>query len=449
MATSVSGILSSTTSATGLGTGIDVQQFVQLATADDTANITSLQNEQTALGSQTSALKQITTDLNNLQSAAFALSDPLGALGALTTTSSNSSVVSATAASTAVAGTHTVTVNSLATTSSYYTNAVATSSNPLATGTFQIQVGSIAPVSVTVNSTDNTLDGLAAAINNLNAGVQANVINDASGSRLALVSNTSGAPGDLTVSGNTTGVTFNKAVTGSNASLTVDGVPISSTSNIVTSAIDGVTLNLGSASAGAPVSITIAPDTTQATNAINSFVSAYNTAVNDINAQFAVAADGTGGGPLESDGSLREAQSELLSAAAFSAQGNGGAVNLASIGVNLDDDGTLSVDSSTLSSALASNYSGVQSFLQNQTTGFANNLSNTVTNLTDPSTGVLSLDATGISQSSSDLGDQISDLQAALAIKQQNLTQVYAQVNDTLQELPLLQSQLTQQLAAL
>jgi flagellar hook-associated protein 2 len=449
MATSVSGILSSTTSATGLGTGIDVQQFVQLATADDTANITSLQNEQTALGSQTTALTQITTDLNNLQSAAFALSDPLGALGALTTTSSNSSVVSATAASTAEAGTHTVTVNSLATTSSYYTNAVATSSTPLSNGTFQIQVGSSAPVSVTVDSSDNTLDGLAAAINNLGAGVQANVINDASGARLAIVSNTSGAPGDLTVSGNTTGLTFNKAVTGSNASLTVDGVPISSTSNIVTSAIDGVTLNLGSASAGSPVSITIAPDTTQATNAINSFVSAYNTAVNDINAQFAVASDGTGGGPLESDGSLREAQSELLSAVSFSAQGNGGAVNLASIGVNLNDDGTLSVDSSALSSALASNYSGVQAFLQNSTTGFANNLSNTITSLTDPSTGVLSLDAQGISQSSSDLGDQISDLQAALAIKQQNLTQVYAQVNDTLQELPLLQSQLSQQLATL
>src|ERR1700743_2799031 len=119
MATSVSGLLSSTTSSTGLGQGIDVQQFVQLATANDTANITSLQNEQTALGSQTTALQQITTDLNNLQSAAFALSDPLGALGALTTTSSNSSVVSATAASTAEAGTHTVTVNSLATTSSY------------------------------------------------------------------------------------------------------------------------------------------------------------------------------------------------------------------------------------------------------------------------------------------------------------------------------------------
>src|SRR5262249_48064476 len=162
------------------------------------------------------------------------------------------------------------------------------STTTLANGTFQIQVGTNAPVSVTVDSSDNTLNGLAEAINNLNAGVQANVINDANGARLAIVSSTTGAPGDVTISGNTTGLTFNKAVTGTNASLTVDGVPISSTTNIVSSAIDGVTLNLASAAAGAPVSITIAPDTTQATNAVNSFVSAYNTAVKDINAQFAV-----------------------------------------------------------------------------------------------------------------------------------------------------------------
>ncbi|HEX3869421.1 MAG TPA: flagellar filament capping protein FliD [Pirellulales bacterium] len=426
-----------------------MQQFVQLALANDTANITSLQNQQTTLGAQTTALQQITTDLNNLQSAAFALSDPLGALGALTTSSSNTSVVSATAASTAEAGTHTVTVNSPATTSSYYTNPVATSSTPLASGTFQIQVGSKTPVSVTIDSSDNTLNGLAAAINDLGAGVQANVINDANGARLSLVSSTTGAPGDLTVSGNTTGLTFNKAVTGSNASLTVDGVPLSSTSNVISGAIDGVTLNLGSASVGSPVSITIAPDTTQAANAVNSFVSSYNAALKDINAQFAVASDGSGGGPLESDGSLREAQAALLAAVSFSAPGNGGAVNLASIGVNLNDDGSLSVDASALSSSLASNFSGVQSFLQNSTTGFANNLSNAITNLTDPSTGALSLDAQGISQSSSALGDQISDLQAALAVKQQNLTQVYAQVNETLQELPLLQSQLSQQLATI
>jgi flagellar hook-associated protein 2 len=447
MAGSVSGLLSSTSTGTGLGQGIDVAQFVTLALAGDQANITQLQTQQTALNSQTTALSKITTDLNNLQQTSFALGDPLGALNALTTTSSNSGVVTATAASSALAGTHNVTVSSLATTSSYYSNSL----NPtttLAAGSFNVQVGTGAAATVTIDSTNNTLAGLAEAINSKGIGVQASVISDANGSRLALVSATTGLPGDLTVSANTTGLSFTKAVTGSNASLVVDGVPISSTSNIVSGVINGVTLNLASAQPGTPVSITTAPDTTQATAAVNTFVSAYNTAVKDINAQFAVLSDGSGGGPLEADGSLREVQATLLAAVSYSTPGNNGAVNLASIGVNLNNDGTLSATASTLSSALASNFSGVQNFLQATTTGFANNLSTTITNVTDQSTGPLGLDATGISQSSQALSQQISDLQAALAVKQAALTRTYAQVNVTLQELPLLQSQLSQQLAS-
>ena len=123
-------------------------------------------------------------------------------------------------------------------------------------------------------------------------------------------------------------------------------------------------------------------------------------------------------------------------------------MNLGSLGVNVNNDGTLSVDSGTLNSALAGNFANVQSFLQGTGTGFSSNLSNVLGNLIDPSSGALGLDAKGIAQSSQDITQHISDLQAALAIKQQNLTLVYSQVNATLQELPLLQSQLSQQLAS-
>jgi flagellar hook-associated protein 2 len=471
LATSITNTLATSTS-TGLGTGIDVQQFVQLALAGAQANITNLQNEQTTLNSQSSAIAQITSDLNNLQSAAFALSDPLGALAAQTTSSSNSNVLTATAASTATPGTHTIGVTSLATTSSYYSAAASSSSSVLSSGSFQIQVGNGTPVTVTVlgggsyefqtgnntpvtvNNGDATLNGLANAINSQNLGVNANVIQDASGARLALVSGTSGAPGDLTVTGNVTlsnntSLNFTKAVTGVNAQLIVDGVPITSTSNTVSGVINGVTLNLNSPSPNAPVTLTVSPDATQATNAINNFVSAYNAAIKDINAQFAVNSDGSGGGPLEADGSLQQAQSILLStiSASSGVSGNSGIVNLASIGVNLNNDGTLTVDSGTLSAAISSNSAGVQNFFQAASTGFAANLSNAITTLADPSTGILGLDAQGITQSAQSLGQQISDLQAALLVQQQNLTQVYAQVNTTLQELPLLQNQMAQQLA--
>ncbi len=435
-------------SSTGLGQGIDVNTFVQSALSFDQANITQLQNQQTFINAQGKALSQISSDLTALQSAVFTLKDPLGSLTAQTATSSNTGVLTAAASSSALAAVHNITINNLATTSSYYTGAVATSSTTLATGSFKIQVGSGTPVPVTVDSTNNTLDGLAASINNLNAGVRASVITDANGARLALVSETTGAPGDITVSSNTTGLTFTKAVTGANASLVVDGVPISSTTNSVANVINGVTLNLSSASPSSSVTLTVSPDTSKATDALNQFVSSYNTAIKDINTQFSVAADGSGGGPLEADGSLREAQSALLSAVAFSNTGNNSISNLESLGISLNNDGTLSVNQGTLATNLSGHFADVQNFLQSSTNGFANNLDTVLTNLADPASGTLGLDAKGLAQTSQDLGSQISDLQANLAIKQANLILVYSQVNATLQELPLLQQQLSQQLAS-
>lgn len=440
---------SGTTSGTGLGQGINVQQFVQFAVADQQAVITSLQTQEATLGSQSGEISSISSDLNNLASAAAALSDPLGAFESQVATSSNTSVLSATASSTAAAGSHTITVNSLATTSSYYTNELPSSSSTISPGSFTFQVGSNAPITINVDSSNNTLSGLAASINSQDAGVTASVIQDSNGYRLALVSNSSGAPGDISVSGNSSGLSFTKAVTGTNASLTVDGVPVSSASNTVSNVINGVTLNLGSPSPDTPVTVNVSPDTTQATTAINNFVAAYNTVVNDFNSQFNVASDGSGGGPLEADNTVREAQGMLLNAAAYSIGGNNGFVNLASVGVNLNDDGTLSVDSGALSSALAGNFASVQNLLQNTSTGFAQNLSNVINTINAPNTGILSLDSQSISSTAQNLTQQIDDLQAALILQEQNLTTVYSNVNATLQELPLLENQTSQQLASL
>jgi len=217
----------------------------------------------------------------------------------------------------------------------------------------------------------------------------------------------------------------------------------------VSNVINGVTLNLASPAPGTPVTLTVGPDTTQITAAINNLVSAYNTVIGEVNSQFTVASDGSGGGPLEADNTLRDVQSQLLGAIAYSVTGNGGIVNLASLGVNVNNDGTLSVDSGALNSALTSNYSAVQNFLQNTTTGFAQNLSQVLSNVNAAGVGLLSIDSQSVTNTSQGLTQQIADLQAALAVQQQNLTAVYSQVNVTLQQLPLLQSQISQQIAGL
>jgi flagellar hook-associated protein 2 len=228
----------------------------------------------------------------------------------------------------------------------------------------------------------------------------------------------------------------------------VDGIPISSASNTVSNVISGVTLSLGSPSPATPVTVNVNPDTTQATSAINNLVSAYNTVITEINSQFNVASDGSGGGPLETDNSLRDVQAQLLGALSYSVPGNSGIVNLASIGVNFNNDGTLSVDSSALNSALSSNFSAVQNLLQNSTNGFSQNLSTVLSNINSPGTGILSLDLQSVTSTSQGITSQVADLQAALAVQQTNLTSVYSQVNATLQELPMLENQISQQLAS-
>lgn len=440
----------SNSSSGGLGAGINVSELVSAAMANQTAELAVMQSQQTQTTNEQSALTSFGNDVQTLQNAVYALTDPVGQMTAIAATSSDSSILSATALSGTPSGTHTIIVSNLATTSSAYSTAVASSSTPLATGSLTIQAGSGTPTTITVDNTDNTLDGLAQAINNTpNVGVTASVITDVNGARLAIVSNSSGQPGNLTITPSSGLPTFTTAA-GNNASLTVDRIPISSASNVVAGVLSGVTLNLAGANPNSSVTLTTGPDVTQQEAAINSFVSAYNTVIGDLNAQFAVDPTTNSSGPLGSDSTMALTQSQILSAASFSMSSNGAVKSLADLGISMNNDGTLSVDSNTLAGALQSNPSAVQTFFQSATSGtFGANLSNIVSGIADPITGSIAQDMNGLSQTQTSLTQQISDFQDQLNTMQQQLTQEYVRVDTTLQQLPLLLQQISQQLQSL
>lgn len=436
--------------ANDVGTGINVQAVVAEIIAADSAPMTQMQQEQSTFSSQTSALQNISSLMATLQTSIQSLSDVDSPLTAQVATSSNSNVLTATASSTATAGTHSVVVNSLATTSSYYTqNEQASATSTLASGSFQIQMaGASSPTTIPVDAADgtNTLNGLASYINSQGLGVTASIITDAGGARLSLVSNNSGAAGDFTVSNDTVGLGFTKPVTGADASVTVDGVPITSSTNTVTSAIPGVTLDLLADPPGTTSTVTVAPDTTQASGAINDFVSSYNAVVQAINAQYAVDSNSQQG-VLASDSTLASIQSTLANDVNFSAAGNGSFINLASMGISMNDDGTLSVDASTLNAAISSDPQDFVNFFQNSAnTGFAQSFNSDLNNLLSP-TGLIALDENGISQSSQALSDQISQFQANLTTEQASLTTEFSQIDATLEQLPTLENQVAGQLS--
>jgi flagellar hook-associated protein 2 len=184
------------------GTGFDVSSTVA-------AIVSNLQNVEkpwktqlTALQNQDTAISSLGTLLSNLSNDLSQLTDFEGVLAQKTGSSSDTNVLELTSASSsATAGTHSVVVNSLAQTSSGYLPSVASASTTLS-GSITIQVGSDKAQTITLGTSNNTLSGLAAAINSAAVGVTANVLTDSSGSRLSLTSSTSGAGGNIVISAN-------------------------------------------------------------------------------------------------------------------------------------------------------------------------------------------------------------------------------------------------------
>jgi flagellar hook-associated protein 2 len=443
---SVSGVnLNSLLSALGSSSsGFDVSSAVAQAIAALSTPETQWETDQTTLQTQTTDINQVNTDVSALQTSLSALSDSAGALASMTATSSDTSVANATAATGTAAGTHVVIVNNIASTASAYSSAVASSSTALASGSFTLQVGSGEPTTITVGSGGiDTLDQLAASINGQNLGVSASVVNDQSGSRLALVSNSSGTANSFTIS-KTSGLSFTQAA-GVDASLSVDGIPIDSASNTVTGVISGLTLNLTGANPGGQVSITVAPDSTQASEAIASFVGAYNTAIGDVNTQYSVSATNQEG-PLAGDSTIQMLQDTLLSAGSYSGGGSGVAT-LADLGITMNNDGTLTLNSTTLNNAIQNNFSGVETFMQGTASnGFAATLNNQLNSLTDPVSGAFTVDLQSISSENKDLQDQINTFKTYISSQQTLLTAEYSQADITLQEIPQEEAQINAEL---
>jgi flagellar hook-associated protein 2 len=439
-----SDILNALSSSLGTGQGIDVTSTVNQLITNLRGPEQVWQTQQQILQGKSSALTQLNTEVTALSTAVDALNDPAGTLSARAVSSSEPAIATATASNSTPVGSHTIVVNNLASSSSYYSGAVANSTTPLTAGTFTVQVGTQPAATITIDATNNTLDGLAAAITGANLGVTASVVNDSTGSRLAIVSNTSGAASDLTVNAGSSGLTFTKGATGTDASLTVDGVPISSASNTIANSVAGLTLNLVGADPGTQVQIAVSPDTDKVTQAVKDFVTAYNAIIQDLTSQFTFNTSTNSAGPLAADSGARMVQTDLLSAVTYT----GTSFNtLAQLGVSMNNDGTLSVDDAKLSSAVNSDFAGVQNFFHSVTgTGFATSLKAQLDSFTDSTEGAFSIELKGMSDEQKSFQDQIDNYEIYLATQKNLLTQQYTQVDLALRQLPLLQQQINSEL---
>ena len=447
------------------GNGIDVKSVVNAILNRETGPLTAWQNQQTDLSTQAGLLTGLNNNLTNLAATVISLADPNGPLASQSATSSQPGILTASADTTATAATHQIVVGNLATIGTIYTNPLADGNKSFlavgaTSGDIKLQVGGVGgathDIAITQGSND-TLNTLAAYINGQKWGVTASVVTDAGGARLALYSQSTGTPGALAITNNNaTSLIFNTPAGGTNASFTVDGILLSTPTNTVTGAISGVTLNLASASPSTTVQLTVGPDAAAATAAINNFVNAYNAVIGSLNTQFTVDPTTNTQGPLGSDSTLRSLQTSLLNDVTYSIAGNSGLVNLASLGIDFNNDGTLTVNQlatdthPSLSNVLATNPKAVQSFFQNvSSTGFANNFNNDLFNLTEQTNGIVNVDIAGNKTQQKALATQITNLQDRLVAEQKALTLEYAQVNATLEAYPSLLLTVTAEIGAL
>src|SRR5450830_454354 len=302
------------TPSTGLGSGLDIGSIVTaLVNADKSAAQTQITDSQatntlvlSGVGSLKSALTTFQTALTNLNSSTTPQ------FAGFSATSGTPSTLTATTDNTAVAGSYNITVNALATGSQVASASFAGgAASAIPSGTLTIsQNGTNYNVTIPANATlQSTRDAINSTLSG--NGISANIVTDSSGSsRLVFGSTTTGVGSDLSVSG-IAGLTIDGtqampvpptasssgAVNGlaQDASISIDGLAVTSKTNTVTGAISGMTLNLLSGGgAGSTSTVTVGTNTTGLQTSIQTFVTAYNSLMNTIGTLSTATTDASG-----------------------------------------------------------------------------------------------------------------------------------------------------------
>ena len=327
------------------------------------------------------------------------------------------------------------------------------SSTSTLSGTFSYAVGGDAAATVNLGTIPLSLSDAAAALNADSGFVASGLVASASGATLAIAGATdptgtasidtsastltthvpTSAYAALTDVTTDTAITTGTGLLGQDAKLTVDGLSVDTSSNTVSTVIPGVTFQLLSKSS-TPVEVQIANDNTSVEAAFTTFVTAYNAVVADIKTQEGNNSPGNPE-PLYGNTVISQMQS-TLSLALTSGAASGSVSSLYQLGITLNQDGTLKLDSSALDSRLNSNYSDVVGFMQNSGS-FGQNMTTTLDQLGSQSpTGAITLALQADTSQESIFSNDITAQDALIATQQASLTTELNTANETLQSIP-------------
>jgi flagellar hook-associated protein 2 len=426
-----------TVSFSGLVSGLDTTSIITSLVNAAKASEGQYTSEQSTLSDQKSAVDSISASLSSLGSFAQSLEIP-SATQLMTATSSDSHI-SVAVSGDAQAATHSMRVDSIATAQTVASNTFTSDTAGVAgTGSFSIASGSgssAQSATISFDSTDS-LSSIAAKINNANAGVSASVLYDGTSYRLMVASNATGTANAATftdVSGSSLGLAnaSNVTIPAADAKVNIDGIEVTRSTNVIDDALPGTTLTLNSAQAASDpnTSVAVTTDTTGITTLLNEFVSDYNAVSSAIDVQMSYNASATTQEPLFGDSTMRQLQSSLEQIAS----GSFGGTNLTQLGLTIDENGNMSLDSDTLTATLQTNPKAVeQMFTAN---GFANSVYQMTNMYTDPQNGILTAKDTSITDQTNDLQDEINQIDANATALQDRLTDEFNQLETTMSSL--------------
>jgi flagellar hook-associated protein 2 len=374
-----------TITSAGIGSGLDVNSIISSLMAIDSQPLTVLQSKATTMQTDLSAFGQVQSLVSSVQDAAKTLFDP-DSFNLTSTSSTDPSSVSAATTGGAVAGVYSVSVSALSAGQSVVspTGQYTDGTSVVGTGSLTIQLGSWnagsttftpgtgSAVTIPIGASADTLAGVAAAINAANAGVNASVVTDASGARLALQSSSSGTANGFKVSvtdndGNNNDASglsrlaydpqngaaqLTLAQAAANTQATINGISVTSSSNTLSGVIGGVSFTLGKTTTQ-PVAINVTANTGAIQADMTAFVSAYNALNTFLSTETQYDPTTKTAAPLQGDSTATSIQNQMHSLISQVSGASSTFSTLSSLGVQLQTDGSLQLNSTVFTSALS------------------------------------------------------------------------------------------------
>lgn len=460
-------------SSLGAGTNLGLSTlYDNLQTAEQT-KLTPITTQQTSYKAKLTAWNVVQTSLTKLQTATDALKNTSSIAQAKV--SSTNTAFSASLANNATAGTYSVEVNKLAAAQSLLSPKVASKDtdlgdNSMSSRTITIsQPGQKDPMTVTLASDKTSLADVRDAINAKQGSVTASIIKaDDNSYYLSLTSRDSGTTNKMTVSTDDAALAqyisydesgassaMTEQVKASDAVVKINGIEITRSSNTITDAPEGVTLNLTKTNTGNPETLTVVKDNQPMVDAIQAFVDAYNSLQTTITNQtkYTSVDQGSGtqdtsNGDLLGDGTLRSIQTQLRSKLSSSQGGNLGL--LSQLGVTQDLTGKLTVDSTKLNKALNEKSADVVSFLSGdgKTTGFATETSNLLKTMLGNDGSVKSA-TDGINKTLKNLSEEYDRVNAQITATMARYKTQFTSLSQLVSQMDSTGSYLTQQFNAM